>query len=46
VEFVDILAFGDSGFVTPNGEVITQEDAMRHIHVVGPGEQVFGRGHP
>ena len=41
LEFVDILAFPGTGYVAPNGEIITKDEAMRHIHVIGPGTQVI-----
>jgi len=40
LEFVDILAFPGPGYVAPSGEIITKEEAMRHIHVIGPGTKV------
>lgn len=32
--------------MTPEGGVITKDEAMRHMHVVGPGKQVIDRRRP
>mmetsp|Transcript_262 Transcript_262/g.796 ORF Transcript_262/g.796 Transcript_262/m.796 type:complete len:207 (-) Transcript_262:226-846(-) len=41
VSFVDINAFGEGGYrVGEGGGVISRDEAMRHIHVIGPGAAV------